>query len=57
MVLKVSKLIKYGDWMHSVVIATVLLRDNVANARNSFRVTSSFVLIESASGMRISLDY
>ena len=36
---------------------TVLLRDNVANARNSFRVTSSFVLIESASGMLISLDY
>ena len=36
---------------------TVMLRDNVANACNSFRVTSSFVLIESASGMRISLDY
>ena len=38
---------------------TVLLRDNVANACYLFRVSSSFVLIESASGvrMRISLDY
>ena len=35
----------------------VLLRDNVTNARNLFRVTSSFVLIESASGMHNSLDY
>ena len=36
---------------------TVLLRDNVAIARNLFRVTSSFVLIKSASGMCVSLDY
>ena len=36
---------------------TVLLRDNVGNAHNFFRVASLFVLIESASGMRISLDY
>jgi len=36
---------------------TVLLRGNVANARNLFWVLSSFVFIESASGMRISLDY
>ena len=36
---------------------TVLLRDNVTNTRNLFRVTSSFVLIESASGMHFSLDY
>ena len=35
----------------------VLLRDNIANARNLFRVTSLFVLIEYASGMCISLDY
>ena len=32
----------------------VLLRDKVTNARN---LTSSFILIESESGMRISLDY
>ena len=32
----------------------VLLRDKVTNARN---LTSSFILIESVSGMRISLDY
>ena len=38
-------------------LGTVLLRDNVANAHNLFRVTSLFVLIESASGMHISLDY
>ena len=38
-------------------LATVLLRNNITNARNLFRVTSLFVLIESASGMRISLDY
>ena len=36
---------------------TVLLRDNVANTRNLFQVTSLFVLIESSSGMCISLDY
>ena len=36
---------------------TVLLRDNIAKAHNLFRVTSLFILIESASGMRISLDY
>ena len=35
----------------------VLPRDNVASAHNLFRATSLFVLIESASGMRISLDY
>ena len=35
----------------------VLLRDNVANAHNLFQATSLFVLIESASGMFISLDY
>ena len=40
-----------------VELCTVLLRDNVANARNLFQVTSLFILIESASGMRISLDY
>ena len=34
-----------------------MLRDNVANACNLFRVTSSFVLIKSASRMHISLDY
>ena len=39
------------------MVSTVLLKDNVTNARNLFRVTSSFVLIESASGIRISLDY
>ena len=38
-------------------LATVLLRNNITNARNLFRVTSLFVLIESASEMRISLDY
>ena len=36
---------------------TVLLRDNATNTRNLFKVTSSFVLIESASGMHFSLDY
>ena len=36
---------------------TVLLRDNIANARNLFQVTSSFVLSEYVSGMCISLDY
>ena len=35
----------------------VLLRDNVASAHNLFQVTNLFILIESASGMRISLDY
>ena len=39
----------------------VLLKDNVANAcnvRTYFKyVTSSFILIKSVSGMRISLDY
>ena len=46
-------------YINSVVIyvATVLLRDNVANAHNLFRVTSLFVLIKSTSGMCISLDY
>ena len=39
------------------LLATVLLRDNVADACNLFRVTSSFVLIKFESGMRISLDY
>ena len=39
------------------MVSTVLLEDNVTNARNLFRVTSSFVLIESASVIRISLDY
>ena len=39
------------------MVSTVLLEDNVTNARNLFRVTSSFVLIESAPGIRISLDY
>ena len=34
-----------------------LLRDNITNARNLFQVISLFVLIESASGMRISLGY
>ena len=41
----------------NVHIHTVLLRGNVTNARNLFPVTSSFVLIGSASAMRISLDY
>ena len=35
----------------------VLLRDNIANPHNLFQVTSSFVLTESAFGMRISRDY
>ena len=46
-----------GDHYCYIYSATVLLRDNVANACNLFRVTSSFVLIESAYGMCISLDY
>ena len=39
------------------VAYTILLRDNVANTCNLFRVTSLFILIKSASGMCVFIDY